>query len=70
MSTNAQYESMRLEIACLTRDRDEARAEVERLRAAHDEARTAARWLLPFTINTPHTQTAVERWPWLAEEGE
>ena len=30
-----------------------------------DEARNAARWLLPFTINTPHTQRAVERWPWL-----
>ena len=36
MSTNAQYESMRLEIACLKRERDEARRERDALQAAVD----------------------------------
>lgn len=45
--------------------------EIERLRAEVESSRETARWLLPFLVNEPHhLSTAVERWPWLKEQGD
>lgn len=33
-----------------------------------DDARQAARWMLPFLVNEPqHIREACRRWPWLEE---
>lgn len=36
--------------------------------AERDDAREAARWMLPFLVNEPqHLREACRRWPWLEE---
>jgi predicted kinase len=41
---------------------------LEQLAAERDEAREAARWLLPFLVNCPaHVDVAASRWPWLLD---
>ena len=45
----------------------ELKATLEEISCSLDEAREAARWLLPFTISSPASlREALERWPWLA----
>jgi len=54
-----------------TRKLDHLHAEVERLTRERDEARKAARWMLPFVAldgaGYGSVHEACQRWPWLED---
>lgn len=54
-----------------TRKLDDLHAEVERLTRERDEARKAARWMLPFVAldgaGYGSVHEACQRWPWLED---